>query len=198
MPSLCFNIKGHFARCFLTLAFIRSDIIFWFVSSSWRSELVCVCVCILWAECPRAATAVNWPDAFIKAATVDKLCRMYIQYKYFQSNECQTMPWKITSMPEALHLHTPNPRLIFSPSTLGPFSVNHTSRPESLPSNKIISSNLLMSQNYIKSLKVNEHGLWMIYFRGSIGSKPKHFALLSYTPRQENAPGYKIHFQHNH
>lgn len=59
-------------------------------------------------------------------------------------------------MPAASQLHPPLPPIL-TPSPLGPFSEHNTSRPESLPTNKIISNNLLMSQNYIKSLKVYEY-----------------------------------------
>lgn len=94
----------------------------------------------------------------------------------------------------AAHTHPP---LILSPSTLGPSSEHNTSRPESLPTNKIISNILLMSQNYIKSLKVNEYTWQMIYFRGSIGREPRYLAPVWHTPRQENAPRHKMIFQGN-
>lgn len=89
--------------------------------------------------------------------------------------------------------HT-QPRLILSPSTLGPSSEHNTSRPESLPTNKIISDILLMNQNYIKSLKVDEYPWQMDYFRGSIGSEPRHLAPVWHTPRQENSTGYSMFF----
>lgn len=47
-----------------------------------------------------------------------------------------------------------------------------------------------MSQNYIKSLKVDEHAWQTIYFRGSIGREPRHLAPVKHTPRQLNAPRY--------
>lgn len=91
----------------------------------------------------------------------------------------------------AAHIHPP---LLFSPSTLGPSSEHNTSRPESLPTNKIISNILLISQNYIKSLKVDEYTWQTIYFRGSIGRQPKHLAPVWHTPRQKkkNAPRHKM------
>lgn len=91
--------------------------------------------------------------------------------------------WGSTAAPPTLPL-------ILSPSTLGPSSEHNTSRPESVPTNKIISNILLMSQNYIKSLKVDEYGWQTIYFRGSIGREPRHLAPVWHTPRQENAPRY--------
>lgn len=105
------------------------------------------------------------------------------------------MFWRITEMPEASQLHQNPPPLILTPSTLGPSSKHNTSRPESLPTNKIISNILLMSQNYIKSLKVDEYTWQRIYFRASIGSKPRHLAPAWLTPRQENAPRYERNFQ---
>lgn len=92
----------------------------------------------------------------------------------------------------AAHTHPP---LILSPSTLGPSSEHNTSRPESLPTNKIISNILLMSQNYIKSLKVDEYDWQTIYFRGSIGREPKHLAPVWHKPREDNARSYKMSFK---
>lgn len=85
--------------------------------------------------------------------------------------------------------------LILSTTTLGPSSEHNTSRPESLPTNKIISNILLMSQNYIKSLKVDEYAWQTIYFRGSIGREPRHLAPFWHTPKQENAPRHKMNYQ---
>lgn len=92
----------------------------------------------------------------------------------------------------AAHVYPP---LLFSPSTLGPSSAHNTSRPEFLPTNKIISNILFMSGNYIKSLKVDEYTWQRIYFRGSIGREPRHWAPVWHTPRQENAPRFKMNFQ---
>lgn len=55
-----------------------------------------------------------------------------------------------------------------------------------------------MSQNYIKSLKVDEYAWQTIYFRGSIGKEPGHLALVWYTPRQEDALRYCIKCLGNH
>lgn len=51
-----------------------------------------------------------------------------------------------------------------------------------------------MSQNYIKSLKVDEYAWQTIYFRGSIGRDPRHLAPVW----QDNAPRYKMNVQDNH
>ncbi len=51
-----------------------------------------------------------------------------------------------------------------------------------------------MSQNYIKSLKVDEYTWQTIYFRDSIGREPRHLVPVW----QDSAPTYKMNFQDNH
>lgn len=113
---------------------------------------------------------------------------------YFPNNKCQMMFWKLTKKPEgsaAAHTHTP---LMLSPSTPEPSSRHNTSRPQSAPTNRIISNILLMSQNYIKSLKKDEYTWQGLSLRGSIGTQPMHLALVWQTPKQEYAQRFYFHF----
>lgn len=81
-------------------------------------------------------------------------------------------------MPQAPQLHTPTPLLSALLPPLSPPTKHNTSMPESLTTNKIITDILLMSLNYIKSLKVDECAWQTIYFSGSIGREPRHLALM--------------------
>lgn len=85
-------------------------------------------------------------------------------------------------------VHSPTP-FILSPFTVGPSSAHNTSRFNSY-THKILANILLMSQNYIRSLKLNEYAWQTICFRGTVGRQPRHLASVWYTPRHENVPWY--------
>lgn len=74
--------------------------------------------------------------------------------------------------------HTHSPLICRSPSRSTDFSSRcSASMPQSLTANKIITDTLLMSQNYIKSLKVDECTWQTIHFGGPVGTEPGDLAL---------------------
>lgn len=80
--------------------------------------------------------------------------------------------------PQLSYLPLPPPRSYPSLTRATEFSSRcSASMPESLTANKIITDTLLMSQNYIKSLKVDECTWQTIYFGGPVGREPGHLAL---------------------
>lgn len=118
----------------------------------------------------------NGLDVFVKAISTNLkiwiLLRVYI-LKEWSVRQCYGGPLRRLRLHSCTH---PQPSYLPLPHS------RHSSRcsasmPESLTANKIITDTLLMSQNYIKSLKVDECTWQTIHFGGPVGREPGHLAL---------------------